>query len=71
MDFETRGEIAGAIDCYEKAINGGLNMPAAHFALGLLYIQDQRASAAQQSLTKSAENQDYAEASRVALSRIQ
>ena len=41
LDFQTRGMAAEAIESYQKAIEGGLNSPAAHFDLGLLY-QDQQ-----------------------------
>lgn len=40
MDFESRGKVADAIGCYRKAIDGGLKLPAAHFVLGLLYLQE-------------------------------
>ena len=39
MDFESRGKVDDAIGCFEKAINGGLNLPAANFVLGLLYLK--------------------------------
>ncbi|MEM7336072.1 MAG: tetratricopeptide repeat protein [Chloroflexota bacterium] len=39
MDFDSRGKVDDAIGCFKRAIDGGLNLPAAHFALGLLYLQ--------------------------------
>jgi tetratricopeptide (TPR) repeat protein len=38
IDLENRGQVDEAIQCYEKAINGGLKLPAAHFTLGLLFM---------------------------------
>lgn len=49
MDFQSRGDVANAIACYEKAVAGGLRLPAAFFTLGLLYLeagQDRHARAA-------------------------
>jgi tetratricopeptide (TPR) repeat protein len=42
LDFQTRGMTDKAIGSYEKAIAGGLDSPAAHFDLGLLYQDQQR-----------------------------
>ena len=67
MDFETRGDIGEAILCYEKAIKGGLSMPAAHFSLGMLYLQAQRRDEARQALALAGQNEAYAEASAAAL----
>ena len=39
MDFQQRGEVDNAIQCYEKAVKGGLHLPAAFFTLGLLYLE--------------------------------
>jgi tetratricopeptide (TPR) repeat protein len=40
LDFQSRDDIEQAIDCYERALDGGVTSPAAHFSLGVLY-QDQ------------------------------
>ena len=40
MDLESRGKITDAIVCYQKAIDGGLNLSAAQFILGMLYLDD-------------------------------
>ena len=48
MDFESRGKIEDAIVCFQKAIDGGLELPAAHFVLGLLYLQKNQAEKAQE-----------------------
>jgi tetratricopeptide (TPR) repeat protein len=70
MDYEARGEVKDAIVCYEKAVNGGLDMPAAHFALGLLYLQAQRPEEARNALTTAAQSAPYSEASQVALRQV-
>ncbi len=40
LDFQSRDDIEQAIDCYERALGGGVTSSAAHFSLGILY-QDQ------------------------------
>jgi tetratricopeptide (TPR) repeat protein len=42
MDFESRGDVAKAIACYEKVLRGGLDLPAAFFTLGVLYLDTGR-----------------------------
>lgn len=42
MDFESRGDVAKAIACYEKVLKGGLDLPAAYFTLGVLYLDTGR-----------------------------
>jgi tetratricopeptide (TPR) repeat protein len=37
IDFQTRGLIDEAIACYTRVIDAGVDRPAAHFNLGLLY----------------------------------
>jgi tetratricopeptide (TPR) repeat protein len=39
IDYQTRGNTGAAINKYEQAIAGGVDLPAAHFNLGLLYQQ--------------------------------
>lgn len=67
MDFETRGHIDDAIGCYQRAIKGGLQLPAAYFMLGLLYVTKQQRSEAEKMLTLAAQNPSYLEASQLAL----
>lgn len=39
IDFQTRGLLDEAIACYTQVIDAGVDRPAAHFNLGLLYQQ--------------------------------
>ncbi len=59
IDFQSRGQLADAITCYEKAIQGGLNLPAAHYVLGLLYLQQGQRAAAEVYLKRAAEDVNY------------
>jgi tetratricopeptide (TPR) repeat protein len=67
MDFELRGQVNEAISCYERAIKGGLRMPAAFYTLGLLYREQGRAEAARRTLQLAARDKAYGEAARLAL----
>jgi tetratricopeptide (TPR) repeat protein len=67
MDFETRGHINDAIGCYQRAINGGLKLPAAYFVLGLLYVSNQQQPEAEKMLSLAAQNPVYQQASKLVL----
>jgi tetratricopeptide (TPR) repeat protein len=67
MDFETRGHIDDAIGCYQRAIKGGLKLPAAYFLLGLLYVIKQQRPEAEKMLSMAAQNPSYQQASQMAL----
>ncbi len=67
MDFETRGHIDDAIGCYQRAIKGGLKLPAAYFLLGLLYVTTQQRSEAEKMLNLAAQNPAYLQASQQVL----
>ncbi len=67
MDFETRGHIDDAIGCYRRAIKGGLELPAAYFVLGLLYVTKQQRDEAAKMLSLAAQNPSYQRASQLAL----
>ena len=67
MDFETRGHIDDAIGCYQRAINGGLKLPAAYFLLGLLYVTKQQRTEAEKMLSLAAQNPSYLQASQLVL----
>ncbi len=69
LDFEARGNDADAISCYEKAIHGGLRVPAAFFVLGLLYLKQNRRDVAQKALAIAAKNGTFREASQLALNK--
>jgi tetratricopeptide (TPR) repeat protein len=68
MDYEMRGQVADAITCYEKAIDGGLQLPAVRFTLGLLYLSDGEADKARRELALAAKDPIFNQASRAALS---
>ena len=70
MDFQTRGDTSGAINCYEQAIKGGLKMTAAHFSLGLLYLEQKRAVETRRAMEIAAKDEDYQEASQLILSKL-
>ncbi len=69
MDFEARDHIEDAVGCYEKAINGGLRLPAAFFTLGLLYLKQNRADVAKRAFSIAVKDPVYLEASKIALSK--
>lgn len=68
MDFEFRGHDVEAIRCYEQAINGGLELPAAYFVLGMLYLRQNRQMDARQMFQMAAIDSVYADGVRAALS---
>jgi tetratricopeptide (TPR) repeat protein len=59
LDFEFRGQAEEAIHCYRQAIEGGLNMPAAYFRLGLLYANNGREKEARQYFQQAALDDRY------------
>ncbi|MCP4426638.1 MAG: tetratricopeptide repeat protein [Chloroflexi bacterium] len=71
MDFEARGHVGDAVGCYEKALLGGLRLPAAFFILGLLYIKQNRLDVARRVLGIAAKNPEYRKAGQLALSDSQ
>ncbi len=71
VDFESRGQIEDAIVCYEKAIGGGLRMPAAFFSLGLLYLDLNNLPKAKRALGYAVKDSNYKEASKLAFTRAQ
>mgnify|MGYP001099691463 CR=1 FL=1 len=68
MDFESRGEVEKAIGCYEDVVNGGLELPAAYYTLGLLYLDSGRKKEAMDALMKARDDERYAPAIGAALS---
>lgn len=67
MDFQSRGDIANAIACYEKAVGGGLRLPAAFFTLGLLYVQAGKQRHARAAFLKAGQDRTYREPAKLAL----
>lgn len=67
MDFEGRNQIKEAISCYQRAIDGGLKLPAAHLVLGLLYLEDDQREAAKKVLRYAGINTTYVAAIKAAL----
>ncbi len=67
IDFQSRGQLADAITCYEKAIMGGLNLSAAYYTLGVLYLENGQPEAAKKSLLLAAKDAVYREAVQEAL----
>jgi tetratricopeptide (TPR) repeat protein len=67
MDFESRGQLKGAITAYVKAIDGGLRLPAAYYTLGMLYLQNQQRNEAQRMLAMAAQDPVFARAARMVL----
>jgi tetratricopeptide (TPR) repeat protein len=67
IDFQTRGLIDEAIACYTKVIDAGVDRPAAHFNLGLLYQQRLRFEPAIAEFRQSYRHQSYALGSYFAL----
>jgi tetratricopeptide (TPR) repeat protein len=67
IDYQTRGLIDEAIACYTKVIDAGVDRPAAHFNLGLLYQQRLRFEPAIAEFKKAARHKQYALGSNFAL----
>lgn len=70
MDFQLRGRVRDAIGCYERAINGGLDLPAAHFTIGMLYADVKAYNEARQALSRAQHAPDYRQPVQIALSRL-
>lgn len=66
MDFQARGQTKQAIICYEKAITGGLRLPAALFTLGLLYLEVGQRDRAKRAFARAAQDSSYIPAIRLA-----
>jgi tetratricopeptide (TPR) repeat protein len=67
IDFQTRGLIDEAIACYTKVIDAGVDRPAAHFNLGLLYQQRLRFEQAISEFKKAVRHPQYSLGSHFAL----
>lgn len=71
MDFQSRGRTQEAIQCYEKAVHGGLRLPAAHFTLGALYLEIGDYEQVTYHLERAGQERAYWEASRELLGRME
>lgn len=69
IDFQARGQAARAIDCYERAVAGGLSLAAAHFTLGVLYLEESQREKARKAFARAARDTSYRAAIRAALNR--
>ena len=67
IDFQTRGKIEEAIAAYEEVIGAGVEQPAVHFNLGLLYQEKLRFDAAIVQFEKAVFHSAYALGSHFAL----
>jgi len=67
IDFQTRGKIEEAIAAYEEVIEAGVDLPAVHFNLGLLYQEKLRFDAAIAQFEKAVSHPEYALGSHFAL----
>lgn len=62
MDFESRGETAKAIKCFEQVVSGEFDLPAAHFSLGMLYLNAGNRQKAERAFAKAIQENRYAPA---------
>ncbi len=67
LDYQTRNMINDAISMYEQALAAGIDYPAAHFNLGLLYQDNLRYEDAIREFEISVDEYDYRLASHFAL----
>lgn len=67
LDYQTRGMVNEAISAYEQAIATGLDIPAAHFNLGLLYQDNMRFESAIREFQISVQQYEFRLASHFSL----
>jgi tetratricopeptide (TPR) repeat protein len=70
IDYQSRGRAADALTCYEKAVAGGLKLPAAFFTLAVLYHEQQRPVEARRMLVQAAREPLYRPASQVLAAQL-
>ena len=68
LHYQERGDLSQAIAYYEKAISGGLNLPAAWYMLGVLHLKNDSEVAAYQALDRAGSDERYSAAVRDVLS---
>jgi tetratricopeptide (TPR) repeat protein len=67
IDLQTKGKIEDTIDTYEEVIKAGVERPAVHFNLGLLYQEKLRFDEAIAQFEQSVPHSEYAMGSHFAL----
>ncbi|MCL4867514.1 MAG: tetratricopeptide repeat protein [Anaerolineae bacterium] len=71
MDLQSRGRTQDAVTCYDKAVQGGLKLPAVHFTLGALYLELGDYEQVTYHLERAGQAKEYWQASRELLGRIE
>lgn len=67
IDLQTQGKIEETIDAYEQVVRAGVEQPAVHFNLGLLYQEKLRFDAAISQFERTVSHSDYTLGSHFAL----
>ncbi len=67
IDFQTRGKVEEAIAAYEEVVDAGVEQPAVHFNLGLLYQEKLRFGDAISQFERSVSHPEYTLGSHFAL----
>lgn len=70
IDFQSRGLVGDAITCYQQAVNGGLELTAAHFTLGVLHAQNRDREQARSAFSRAAHDSAFQPAIRVVLAAL-
>lgn len=70
LDFETRGMTNEAIDCFERAIEGGATSTAAHFCLGVLFKEKRLVKQAVHEFATTREEPMYRPASHYSIGEL-
>ncbi len=70
LDQQTRGDIEGAIKSYRNMLAAGVEMPAVHFNLGLLYQETVRLDEAIEQFNKAVNHTEYRLGSLFALGEL-
>lgn len=71
VDFQTRGDIPQAAEALQRAMDVGLDHPAAFFDLGYLYAQVGRLESALRQLQNAVKNADFALGARLLMGDLQ
>jgi tetratricopeptide (TPR) repeat protein len=71
VDFQTRGDIPQAAEALQRAMDVGLDHPAAYYDLGYLYAQVGRLESALRQLQNAVKNSDFALGARLLMGDLQ